>query len=304
MQAFPSGVIPPLVTPLTVDRDVDVEALERLVNFQIDSGVHGLFALGSSGEVSFLTDVQRDTVVQTVVASADGRVPVLVGAIDTSAARIVEQISRAADRGADYAVTTAPFYAKINQRDILDHFRHVAGHSALPVVAYDIPVAVHSKLAPTTVLTLAEERAIVALKDSSGVQAQFREVVMGNRELGRPLKIFTGTEVVADADLLIGADGIVPGLGNVDPASYGELYNLLAAGQWEEGRILQDRLVHLFRIINADESLTGPAQAIGAFKEAMRLRDIITTSVTAAPSTLLSEPAKKTISTIVTAHFA
>ena len=127
---------------------------------------------------------------------------------------------------------------------------------------------------------------------------------MGNRELGRPIKIFTGTEVVADADLLIGADGIVPGLGNVDPASYVELYNLLAAGQWEEGRILQDRLVHLFRIINADESLTGPAQAIGAFKEAMRLRDIITTSVTAAPSTLLSEPAKKTISTIVTAHFA
>lgn len=304
MQHLPHGVIPPLVTPFDADRQVDVDSLRRLVDHLLAAGVAAVFTLGSSGEVSFLSDAQRRRVVQTVVDQVNGRVPVLAGAIDTSSARVVDQARLVADAGADFAVVTAPFYAKTQEADVEAHYRAVATRSPVPIVAYDIPVAVTTKLSPDLLMRLGSDGAIVAVKDSSAVQSQLRSLVMKNRAAGRPLSIFTGTEVVADADYQVGVDGMVPGLGNVDPAGYVRLDRLLREGNWDEARSLQDDLVNLFTIIDTDPSLVGPAQAIGAFKEALRLRGVISTSATSTPLTLLSNPAKEQIARIVARHFA
>ena len=216
---------------------------------------------------------------------------------------VIDQTRLLADAGVDYAVVTAPFYAPTQEADVEAHFRAVAKGSPLPVVAYDIPTAVHTKLSPDLVMRLASDGAIVAIKDSSAVQGQLRSLVVKNRAAGNPIKVFTGTEVVADADFLVGVDGMVPGLANVDPAGYIELYRLIKAGDWTAAARLQDRLAALFAIIHADQSLVGPAQAIGAFKEALRLRGVLATSATSAPLTLLSTEAKEEISRIVANHF-
>ena len=105
------GVIPPVVIPLDENRKLDLEALERSINRMIDAGVDGLFFLGSSGEVAFLTDAQRYHVLQEAVAMVNNRVPVLAGIIDMETMRVVDQAKRAKGYGVDALVATAPFYA-------------------------------------------------------------------------------------------------------------------------------------------------------------------------------------------------
>ena len=105
------GVIPPVVIPLTEKKQLDLEAFERSINRMIDAGVDGLFFLGSSGEVAFLTDAQRYHVLQEAVAIVNHRVPVLAGVIDMETLRVVDQAKRAKGFGVDALVATAPFYA-------------------------------------------------------------------------------------------------------------------------------------------------------------------------------------------------
>ena len=106
------GIIPPVCTPLTTDGEVDTQSLERHIGFLLDAGVSGLFMLGSSGEVAFLTDGQRDTVLEVAVKTNAGQVPVLAGAIDMTTSRVLDHAVRARDLGADAVVVTAPFYAR------------------------------------------------------------------------------------------------------------------------------------------------------------------------------------------------
>ncbi|MFR3092675.1 MAG: dihydrodipicolinate synthase family protein [Eggerthella lenta] len=162
------GVIPPVVIPLTEKRQLDLEALERSINRMIDAGVDGLFFLGSSGEVAFLTDAQRYHVLQEAIAMVHGRVPVLTGIIDMETMRVVDQAKRATGYGVDALVATAPFYALGGPKEVERHFRAIREHTDLPLFAYDLPACVHTKLDPTMLVRLGEDGVLQGVKDSSG----------------------------------------------------------------------------------------------------------------------------------------
>ena len=151
------GVIPPVVIPLTEKRQLDLEALERSINRMIDAGVDGLFFLGSSGEVAFLTDAQRYHVLQEAIAMVHGRVPVLTGIIDMETMRGVDQAKRATGYGVDALVATAPFYALGGPKEVKRHFRAIREHTDMPLFAYDLPACVHTKLDPTMLVRLGED---------------------------------------------------------------------------------------------------------------------------------------------------
>src|SRR5262245_8955485 len=119
------GVIPPVCTPLDPRGQVDTASLARLVDHLIEGGVHGLFALGATSEVAYLTDAQRAAALEAVLKAADGRVPVLAGAIDTTTPRVLDHARTAAGLGADALVATAPFYTRTHPREIAAHFRHL-----------------------------------------------------------------------------------------------------------------------------------------------------------------------------------
>ncbi|MEU3227284.1 dihydrodipicolinate synthase family protein [Streptomyces sp. NPDC006976] len=279
-----TGVIPPVVTPLTADGELDVPSLERVVGHLIDGGVTGLFALGSSGETAYLTPGQQDRVIETITAAAGGQVPVLVGAIETTTNRAIERARRAAELGADAVVVTAPFYTRTHDTEIDRHFRDIAAALDLPVLAYDVPVCVHSKLDPELLLPLAADGVLAGVKDSSGDDGSFRRLAIGARELPE-FSVLTGHELVVDAMMLGGADGSVPGLGNVDPHGYVRLHEAAVRGDWTTARAEQDRLVALFDIIRAARPGTASATAagLGAFKTALMLRGVIATNVMSPP---------------------
>ncbi|WP_409061474.1 dihydrodipicolinate synthase family protein [Streptomyces sp. SYP-A7185] len=290
------GVIPPVVTPLDADGEIDRPSLERVVGHLIDGGVSGLFALGSSGETAYLTPGQQDEVVKVITAVAAGQVPVLAGAIETTTNRAVERARAAAGLGADAIVATAPFYTRTHATEIDRHFRDLAAAVDLPLLAYDVPVCVHSKLDPELLLPLAADGVLAGVKDSSGDDGSFRRLVLAARELS-DFSVLTGHELVVDAMMLSGADGSVPGLANVDPHGYVRLHEAAVRGDWAAAKAEQDRLAGLFDIVRAADPGTASATAagLGAFKTALMLRGIITTRVMSPPMRSLDDTETATI---------
>ncbi|WP_329237239.1 dihydrodipicolinate synthase family protein [Actinoallomurus sp. NBC_01490] len=280
-----SGVIPPVCTPLTPDREVDTASLMRLVDHLLEGGVDGLFVLGSTSEVAFLPDGHRRTVLDTVLGHVAGQVPVLSGVIDMTAPRVVDHVRVAVKAGADGIVATAPFYARTHPAEIAIHFRTIAAHAGIPVYAYDLPISVHSKLTADLLLELAAEGVLAGLKDSSGDEAGLREVILRRRDRDlASFAVMTGSELTVDSALWMGADGVVPGLGNVDPHGYVRLYQAASRGDWEAARAEQERLFRLFPLVHVGGPHMGrSSSALGAFKAALFLRGVIDHPTTALP---------------------
>ncbi|MGW0531904.1 dihydrodipicolinate synthase family protein [Streptomyces sp. NPDC003032] len=286
-----TGVVPPVCTPLTPDREVDTASLVRLVDHLVAGGVDGLFVLGSTSEVAYLTDRQRALVLDTVVRHVGGQLPVLAGAIDMTTPRVLDHVRTLTEAGADAAVVTAPFYTRTHPVEIARHFRLVARGSAVPVIAYDLPMSVHTKLHPDLLLELAAEGVLAGLKDSSGDAAAFRSVLLGRRSAAADgFSVLTGSETTVDSALAMGADGVVPGLGNVDPEGYVRLYAACRAGDWQRARAEQERLCGLFGMVRAGapSRMGANSSALGAFKTALHLRGVIACPATAEPQIPLS----------------
>ncbi|HCT78517.1 MAG TPA: dihydrodipicolinate synthase family protein [Micromonosporaceae bacterium] len=289
--ALVTGVIPPVCTPLTPDFEVDTVSLTRLVDHLLEGGVTGLFILGSSSEAAFLPDGHRKVVMETVIGHVAGQVPVLAGVIDMTALRVLDHARVAVATGADGIVATAPFYTRTHPAEIEKHFRAIANLSGLPVYAYDLPVSVHTKLSSQTLLELAAEGILAGLKDSSGDEGGLREVILGRRSRGiEAFSVLTGSELTVDCALWMGADGVVPGLGNVDPQGYARLFQAASRGEWDTARTEQERLCRLFKLVDVGGPHMGRgSSALGAFKAALFLRGIIKHPTTATPQIGLDE---------------
>ena len=289
-----TGVVPPVVTPLNPDFTVDYASFTRVLENLISAGVHGLFVLGSTSEVVFHDEATRKAIIEHSIKIANGRVPVLVGVIDPTTDRVIghSQVAKAA--GADAVVVTAPFYTRTSQPEIGDHFRYIKDAVDLPIIAYDIPVCVGTKLERKTTVSLAREGAIVGLKDSSGDDGNLRYVLA---DMADDKNFFgmTGSEIVVDSVLAMGAHGVVPGLANVDPHGYVKLWNLVQAGDLAAARLEQERLCQLFEIVWVSTGRTSAGAAgVGAFKTSMRRLGIIASNTMARPQrTLNDEEAQK-----------
>ena len=297
-----TGVIPPVITPL-LDGRVDLDSLDRLVDMLIGAGVDALFLLGSSGEAAYLTDSRREAVVARAVARADGRVPVLAGAIDTTAPRVIEQARRAAAAGADAVVATCPFYALNDAAEIEDHFRAIGAAVDVPLFAYDVPVRLGGARPTADVLVrLGADGVLAGVKDSSGDDVGLRRLVAANEAAGHPLALLTGHECVVDGMLLLGADGLVPGYGNVDPVRYAEMWRASREGAWEKVRRIQDEICAGFEIVFVPQGRSADATGIGAFKTAMEAIGIIATNEMAFPVKALEGETKDAVLEIVRAQ--
>ncbi len=288
------GVVPPVCTPFTADYQVDEKSLRKLINHLIDGGVHGLFILGSTSEVAYLTDHNRAEVIRVTMDEVKGRVPVVVGAIDTTTLRVIEHVKTAVAAGVEGIVITAPFYVRTHPAEIANHFRLVkAACPNTPIYAYDIPIAVNGvKLDLGTLMTLAKEGVIHGVKDSSGNDAGIRAVILGIQKLNlENFVVLTGSELTVDSALMFGADGVIPGIGNVDPAGYVKIYDLVKSGDYAAARKEQERLFEMFALVDvgAADRMGRGSSAIGAFKAALKLIGIIEDARTAPPAIPLND---------------
>lgn len=269
------GIIPPLITPLSPDGDVDVPSLRRLSRYVVDGGVDALWVLGATGQFHTLTERQRDLVTDTVIQEVSRKVPVLIGCIDTSPDRCIERAKRAKASGADGIFATAPIYDKVTQVEVLAHFRRIHEAVDLPMVAYDASYATQTPMEISTVIELAEEATLVGIKDSADF-ADFPHLVAQLRHLPT-FSVLTGHTCLADVAYLIGAAGCVPTLGNLIPSTYAKIQASAKQGDWAAARKSQDEAVSLHNVQRCWEpaSISIVAKSLGLCKTVLKLLGVI-----------------------------
>lgn len=283
------GVVPPVIVPLNSDFTVDYLSYTRVLENLIEAGCHGLFVLGSTSEVVFHDAKTRKEIIEHSAKVINGRVPLIVGVIDATTDLVISHAKIAKAAGADAVVVTAPYYTVTSQPEILDHFRYIRDAVDVPLIAYDIPVCVHVKLHRQTSVALAREGTIIGLKDSSGDDGNFRYVLLDLAD-NKDVFLMTGSEIVVDNALQMGAHGVVPGIANVDPHGYVRLWDAAQRGDWEAARKEQERLCRLFEIVWVGAGrVSGGASGIGAFKAAMKSLGIIDTALMPRPRAALND---------------
>lgn len=217
------GVIPPIITPLDADGNVDEAAVERLIEFQLRSGVSGIFIMGSSGEGPWLDSAQRETLLRASVRAIDGRVPLLAGAMEPVASRVRERLPQLREMGADAAVVATPYYFQADEAVQCAHFAAVAADSPLPIVLYNIPGMTHNVLSPEAARQALQYESVIGIKDSGGDPALFSELLT-MRDIRPDFQVLQGSEAQSAWALREGADGLVPGFANLIPGPYRRLY--------------------------------------------------------------------------------
>lgn len=245
-----TGVLVALVTPMTAQGTVDKPAVERLVEHVIDGGVHGLLALGSTGETASLDERARRTMLDAVVKAARGRVPVICGVAQSHLAAARGELEAAHELGVGAALVAPPFYYPTDQAGVLAFYRELAAGAELPLMLYNIPQFTKVVAEPATVATLAREGAIKGIKDSSRDFEYFEGVCIATRDLPA-FRIFTGSDTLLLASLAMGGAGTICGAGNVAPAMVVRIFEEYLRGDLEAARAAQDLLYEVVAAVRA-----------------------------------------------------
>lgn len=272
------GIIPPLITPLTPDGDVDRASLKQLTRYTVDGGVDALWVLGATGQFHSLTEKQRDVVTDTVIEEVNGKVPVLVGSIAESPERSIERGKRAKASGADAVFATTPIYDKVTQVEVFAHFRRIHEGVDIPLLAYDASYATQTPMEIATVVQLAEEGTLVGIKDSADF-SDFPHLLAQLRHLP-DFTVLTGHTCLADAAFLLGAAGCVPTLGNLIPSTYAKIQAAAKKGDWAKASAAQKEAVKLHNIQRCWQpaSISIVAKSLGLCKTVLKLLGVISCS--------------------------
>ena len=252
-----TGMATALVTPMTPE-GIDYEAFGRFIDFQIDSGINALVAMGTTGENATIEPEDQTKVIRYTVERAAGRVPVIAGTGTNNTAHVIENTKRACEAGADAVLVVTPYYNKATQAGLIAHFTAVADVSTVPVILYNVPGRTGCNLQPKTLATLAEHPNIVALKEASGNMAQFMEMM---RLAGDKIDIYSGEDALTAPMMSMGCKGAISVLSNVVPGLAVAMTDAAKAGNFEEAARLQ---LSMLPLIDALFSQVNPIPAKAA----------------------------------------
>ncbi len=270
------GIVPPATTPLTEEDAIDREGVARLMDWYVEAGCVGIFALGSSGEGPSLTREMRFEMVDACADALGGRVPLLAGVSSPSYKESVLQAEKVAELGADAIVATCPYYFFYGQSQLQDYFEALAEVSALPLVIYDIPSRSDNQLEIHTIVELAGNERIIGIKDSSGNIERGVNLVNALKDRD-DFTIMQGSEQLLGISALMGYDGAVMGMANACPKLFVALLEAGKAGDVEKTRELQETVNAAFPYFFVTEPGTKNVGGIvGAMKAAQELQGLIT----------------------------
>lgn len=224
-----------LVTPFSPDgAEIDLAALDRLVEDQIQGGVSGLVPCGTTGEAPTLDEAEQILVIERVVAAAKGRVPVFAGTGSFSTKKTIAASKAALAAGADGVMIVMPYYSKPSQDGMREHVLAVARAVAGPIILYNVPSRTIADLAADTTARLCEAASnVVAIKDATGNVLRCQEL---KRRLGDRLTVMCGDDGLTVPMMSVGASGVISVTSNVRPRATSEVTRLARENAWERAR--------------------------------------------------------------------
>ena len=265
-----SGTFTALVTPFR-NGEVDVEALEGMVEFQIQHGVSGLVPCGTTGETPAMSEAEDRVVVGTVVRIANGRVPIIAGTGSNSTDMAIKYTKMAQEVGADGSLQVAPYYNKPTQEGLYRHFAAIAESTELPLVLYNIPGRTGVTISADTMARLAEIPNIVGVKDSTLSMNMISDVI---RLCGEEFDVLSGDDPMTLPLVALGGRGVISVASNVAPGAVSDMVRAVLEGDWERGRELHYELLPLFRALFVETNpipVKTAASLLGLCSDEMRL---------------------------------
>ncbi|HXK59180.1 MAG TPA: 4-hydroxy-tetrahydrodipicolinate synthase [Acidobacteriota bacterium] len=260
-----------LVTPFTNTNALDVEALKRLVRWQIESGIDFLVPCGTTGESVTLDEDEYRQVIRICVEEARDKIPVVAGAGSNNTDHALHLARLAEAEGADAILSVTPYYNKPSQEGLFRHYQAIAESVRIPVVLYNVPGRTGCNLLPETIIRLAEIPNIVAVKEASGSLAQIMDLLKA-RPAG--FRVLSGDDAMAFALVALGGDGLISVASNIIPKEMSAMIAALRRGDLNEGRRLHFRYLDLMNL-NFIESNPIPVKyavsRLGYIQEAYRL---------------------------------
>lgn len=250
------GAMTALVTPMAQGA-IDVEALHRLVDHQIDSGIDALVAVGTTGESATLSRAELVETVRETVKAARGRVPVVAGAGSNNTAAAIESSKACTEAGADALLHVVPYYNKPSQEGLFQHFHTIAEQSTVPIVLYNVPGRTVTDMMPETIARLAAHDRIVAVKEATGSMVRASKVI----ELcGEQIDVLSGDDFTTYPLYALGGQGVISVVSNVMPKQMAEMWDAAASGNWERARTLHFEIQPLVELLFAEPNPV-PAKA-------------------------------------------
>ena len=245
MAANLHGIFTPNLVPLDDRGDIDEAEFRRYLDWLIDRGVHGLYPNGSTGEFTRFTAEERRRIVQVACEQAAGRVPVLAGAAEANVRETLAACEAYHRYGARAVAIVSPFYYKLSPESVYAYFREIARNTPIDVTLYNIPMFA-SPIDVPTIRRLAEFPRVIGMKDSSGDMAFMLRMMAAVQPVRPDFVFLTGWEAALVPMLAMGCQGGTNATSGVVPELTRRLYELTRAGQLDQARALQLRLIELF----------------------------------------------------------
>lgn len=244
-----------LITPFKADFSVDYEALEKLVDYQIENGADFLCILATTGETPCLTAEEKQKIKNLVVEHVKGRIPIVVGCGGNNTAAIVNELKTADFSGIDGVLSVCPYYNKPSQEGLYQHFKTIAEASPLPVILYNVPGRTGVNLQAQTTVRIARDcKNVVAIKEASGNLEQIDEILKNKPE---GFDVISGDDGLTFQMIACGAVGVISVIGNALPKEFSKMLRYEMKGEMAPALRIHHQFTELFKLLFVDGNPAG-----------------------------------------------
>lgn len=244
-----------LITPFTVEGEVDYKALIRLVDYQIVNGANFLCILATTGETPCLTREEKDKITEVVKQVNAGRVRILKYCGGNNTAAVVDEIHNTDWSGIDGILSICPYYNKPSQEGLYLHFKLIAEASPLPIVLYNVPGRTGINMKPSTTIRLARDfNNIIAIKEASGSLEQVDEIIKNKPD---NFDVISGDDALTFSMIASGAAGVISVIGNALPKEFSRMIRLEFNGEYEPARKIHHMFTELYSLLFVDGNPAG-----------------------------------------------
>jgi 4-hydroxy-tetrahydrodipicolinate synthase len=245
------GVLPAIITPFKRNSamGLDIQGLERNIDFLLSCGIHGIVPCGSTGESATLSFDEHEKVVQITVDKVKGRIPVIAGTGSNNTAEAVRLTKAAKDIGADGVLVISPYYNKPNRSGLIKHFTKLADLD-IPVIMYNVPGRTGQNLEPDLIAELAKHPNIVAIKEASGNITQISRIIEETQD--DEFSVISGDDGITLPIMALGGTGVISVAANVDPRRMVAMYEAMKQGNYQKALVMHFALSPLFRSMFID----------------------------------------------------
>lgn len=242
--SIPSGSLVAIVTPMNADGAIDLSAFNKLIDWHIDEGTHGIVVVGTTGESATLSSDEHCSLVAHSVEYSNGRIPIIAGTGSNNTDEALYFTQSAKDHGADACLLVTPYYNRPSQEGLYQHFKMIAEGVEIPQILYNVPGRTACDLSVDTVNRLADFSNIVAIKDATGDIPRGIELIKTCQ--GR-IAVYSGEDAISMELILAGAAGTISVTANVAPALMAQMCTLALAGDKSAAAKIDAKLALLHR---------------------------------------------------------